>query len=436
MPPKRGTAQTRKSRKSRKSRRRIRKRRTLVQKKRLLRRTDRKQKGGGNKADTQSGIDAAFGRGVLNLEGEERIEGGLAGSIWKASYNGKEVAVKIITPRNEPAHKVAIEKELEALKAMVDERNVLQYIHHFPEIPDPNKNFYIITELCGTDLFDYFLKEGNNLTKLDILNIMHQILTGLDSIHKKGWIHGDMKIENICVTHDGRVIKRLAILDFGFAVEHKGDGMVENVGQGTYIYIAPEQVGFSKPTHNGMKSDVFSSGTIFYILIFGGYAFTSKVKKSQPTDLTDALRARAFKSPHSKKTISRDTLVLLSEMLSIDPRRRPLPDKALQRLKQMGATPAPDDAARDKVVPVKAQATRDVGVKIDADSHEELKREKISSLRHKANRVGATPLEMEEAEDADDVKDAMIALIVEYQAQQQWSEPGPAPPERCRLCCC
>ena len=230
--------------------------------------------------------------------------------------------------------------------------HVLQYIEHRPDPPDPNKTLYIITELCGIDLFDYFTDEDlvdRNLTEVQILKIMHMILTAVNFIHEKGWIHRDLKPENICVEHRGRQIHHLVILDFGFAMRQKGGGA--DIGyQGTQKYKAPELPNSDRLVKiDGRKSDVFSAGVIFYILIFGGFPFTGGeewLKRDQPRDLTSALspwRFSPFKSP-SNNVISKQTLELLSKMLSINPRERPLANEALQKLEEALAPPPPSRA--------------------------------------------------------------------------------------------
>lgn len=122
--------------------------------------------------------------------------------------------------------------------------------------------------------------EGNNLTgyikKLvdagktsiepkKLWDIMAQCIMGLQYIHRKGYAHRDLKLDNIMITNDG-VVK---IIDFGLACSQDCVS-----GFGTPIYVSPEVI-TTKPSslEASQAHDVWSMGIVYYILMTFEYPY-------------------------------------------------------------------------------------------------------------------------------------------------------------------
>ncbi len=108
-----------------------------------------------------------------------------------------------------------------------------------------------------------YVKGRNLLEKHDysmgrLLRILPQISRALLSIHDKGYVHGDLKPDNILVDTS----LRIKLIDFGFAAPV---GSSVNGVKGTVGYLAPEQHGGAlKP-----ETDVFNFGATMYWLTTG-----------------------------------------------------------------------------------------------------------------------------------------------------------------------
>ena len=96
-----------------------------------------------------------------------------------------------------------------------------------------------------------------------VLEIMTQIVEGLEAAHQKGIVHRDIKPENIML--DGQ--SRVKIMDFGLA-KLRSDSHLTTAGStlGTLRYMAPEQI---RGEEADQRSDIYSVGIVFYELVCG-----------------------------------------------------------------------------------------------------------------------------------------------------------------------
>jgi eukaryotic-like serine/threonine-protein kinase len=134
--------------------------------------------------------------------------------------------------------------------------------------------------------FDYLVTEyvpgitlnakigGRALPEVEVVELGKQLASGLDTAHKQGVIHRDLKPGNLCVTPDGR----LKILDFGLAfllqVERDVTAtlpLTESYDNaGTLPYMSPEQIKGEKPD---ARADIWSAGAVLYEMATGKTPF-------------------------------------------------------------------------------------------------------------------------------------------------------------------
>lgn len=102
------------------------------------------------------------------------------------------------------------------------------------------------------------------LTPRAALDLMESVLTGLAVAHEAGYIHRDVKPENILIADHGPV----KVADFGLAraVTSQSTTADDGVLFGTVAYLSPEQV------ERGIadaRSDVYAAGLILFELLTG-----------------------------------------------------------------------------------------------------------------------------------------------------------------------
>lgn len=90
---------------------------------------------------------------------------------------------------------------------------------------------------CGGDLLTLLSKFEDRLPEDMARFYIAEMVLAIDSIHKLGYVHRDIKPDNVLLDANGHI--RLA--DFGSCLKLNDDGMVQsNVAVGTPDYISPE----------------------------------------------------------------------------------------------------------------------------------------------------------------------------------------------------
>jgi serine/threonine protein kinase len=133
--------------------------------------------------------------------------------------------------------------------------------------------FYFLMEFCeGGDVAHLMERRGGRLTLEEARPILLQALQGLAFVHEQGFVHRDLKPQNILLSgREGRWSARVSDLGLAKNFEQAGfSGMTttsENVG--TIPFMPREQVinfKLFKPV-----SDVWAMGATCYYILTGSY---------------------------------------------------------------------------------------------------------------------------------------------------------------------
>ena len=187
------------------------------------------------------------------------------------------LAIKIIT--NPKIKLEAFEQETKIL-SQLHHPNIIGLVDHGVGSIEKNqqisdKKQYLVLEYAQRGiLFDYIRDTGKPFGEEMGRYLFHGILKGVETIHKNGFAHRDLKIENMLI--DGEY--NIKIGDFGFASSLEGkSGNGKLTSQvGTLKYCAPEIL--RKRPYIGTQVDVFSLGICFFIIVYGKYPFGAATK--------------------------------------------------------------------------------------------------------------------------------------------------------------
>ncbi len=104
-----------------------------------------------------------------------------------------------------------------------------------------------------------------DLSRKELISIIKDVARALDFAAKKGYVHRDVKPENIMQhTADGRVL----LMDFGIARSYQTTHGLTKAGSalGTPYYMSPEQ---NKGLSADHRSDIYSLGVVFFHMLSG-----------------------------------------------------------------------------------------------------------------------------------------------------------------------
>jgi serine/threonine protein kinase len=143
------------------------------------------------------------------------------------------------------------------------------------------------------------------------LEIARQTAEGLRAAHAAGFVHRDVKPDNILLTHDGGV--KLADLGISQAIRKAGD---ENVFWASPPYVAPEVI---QGLPADSRSDIYSLGATLFELLSAKPPFHAE----SPREILDLhLSAPVPDVRGLRSDISHETSVLIQHMMVKQPEYR------------------------------------------------------------------------------------------------------------------
>src|SRR5689334_23319286 len=286
---------------------------------------------------------------------------GTSGRVWHGvllepagpAPAGTEVAVKYLHPR--------LEKDAGALAAFATEARAGLAARH-PGLVEvlasgtDAKGRCIVMRFVGGRSLREVLREEGALPEPRVRSIGKQIAGALAALHGAGYLHGDLKPENLRLDAEGRAV----LLDLGFARALAGGGRSREhgpaPGAGSLPYLSPEQARGEPPSRS---SDVFALGVVLYEIATGLHPFALRLREGGPAAAHPVLEGSGSSGAVARAALERpdaDRLLaaiatarfvppsravpqispfldrLLEVVLARDPQRRPTSDALAQQL--------------------------------------------------------------------------------------------------------
>ena len=194
----------------------------------------------------------------------------------------------------------------------------------------------IVTELVtGGTLRDLVERHGR-LAAMEAVDLMRQVVAGLDAAARAGVVHRDVKPSNCFIDAGGEV----KIGDFGLAISTLEGAARPRAAaiEGTLAFASPEQLRGEPPD---VRSDVYSAGATLYYLLTGRPPFAG----ADGTRLiAHALRDPTPRVRRARPDVARGLDRVVRRCLAKDPAERPPSHADLSRLLlpfgSMSSTPA------------------------------------------------------------------------------------------------
>lgn len=128
-----------------------------------------------------------------------------------------------------------------------------------------NNTAYMVMEYVEGEVFEDALREDRVKSEEHLLSILFSIMAGVEEIHSAGFIHRDIKPDNIYLRSDGTPV----LLDFGSARQAFGarsETLTALVSPG---YAPYEQYDTNATDKQGPWTDVYALGATFYRAVTG-----------------------------------------------------------------------------------------------------------------------------------------------------------------------
>ncbi len=260
-----------------------------------------------------------------------RIGSGGFSTVFSAvdeQCNHENVAVKIMRPPTRPTSALGSDQELVALSELSDLPHVVGMRRHFVCGSSDGDRPVVVMELArGNELFS-IVQERRRLPEHHARPIIQQVLATVAAMHKRGWVHRDLKLENVIT--DTRTSKLTSkIIDFGFAMRQAEAGAHCEGVIGTAHYVAPEVIWHS--SYDGRAVDMFAVGVMLYVMLYGRYPFQRGNFGVAPHMRTSEKRAfsAAYSFPHHPD-VSDEAKSLMRSLLAAEPADRLTAEDALR----------------------------------------------------------------------------------------------------------
>lgn len=278
---------------------------------------------------------------ILRLLGE----GGM-GAVFEARHEilGANVAIKFLHPE--------FAQTSELIARFMQEARVAATVFspHIARVTDvdrlPNGSAYLVMELLLGESLQQRLDRTAILPREEAVDIILQILTGLESAHERGVIHRDLKPDNVFITMGatGMLVK---LVDFGVA-KLKQNGPPEETltrpGEvmGTPEYMAPEQALASDQID--ARADIYSVGVMLYEMLTG----RRPIEADDPGEIIEkVVMGQSVPVLQRDPKLAPALAAIIDDATAPDASRRPASARELRsRLAPFGsvASPAPDSA--------------------------------------------------------------------------------------------
>ncbi|TNJ28033.1 Kinase, NEK [Giardia muris] len=188
--------------------------------------------------------------------------------------------------------------------------HALRY-HRVHDDPD-NGTAYLVMEWCSGTLLDEVRgrgERGEPFRDEEVWRCLREMASGLAYLHERGLVHRDLKPGNIFLAPNGRLV----LADFGLVRDAARSRRMSTVA-GTELYMAPEL--YDPEPQYSFPVDVWALGVIGYELCTGRLPFSNvfAISEEEPP----VIEGRG------------ELAVLISQMLSKDPKDRPAAREVLK----------------------------------------------------------------------------------------------------------
>ncbi len=185
--------------------------------------------------------------------------------------------------------------------------------------------YFLVMELIRGESVRGRLRREFRLDLPTTLWIARQTAEALQALHRRGFVHGDVKPDNVRLVDDGTAI----LVDLGFAHRVGENAALREQGYilGTANYLAPELC--NQEPDADQRSDLFSLGVMLFEMLTGQLPYP-------PGSVNQVLRRHSADPPADVERLAgplpAPLVRLVGRLLDRNPERRPRAPVVVQQL--------------------------------------------------------------------------------------------------------
>ncbi|KAF7374433.1 hypothetical protein MSAN_00327400 [Mycena sanguinolenta] len=261
-----------------------------------------------------------FITGITGKEERPTSGGGFA-DIYRASYNNRIVALKYLRVtqymRGSDLRKVRSKFCREALvwKELVHHPHILPFLG-IEKNSFPSSLSMVSPWMEHGTVLDYLEQHGHS----NVDRLLYEIAQGLQYLHSRNVVHGDLRGANILINDDWRA----CLADFGLSIFSDATSLLTTSRGGSPYWMAPELLA---PEQFGMRftrtpaSDVYSFGCVCLELYTGRPPFSGILP--EPGAMMKVINGERPPRPSSSPAMSDSLWNYVSMYWAQDPKIRP-----------------------------------------------------------------------------------------------------------------
>lgn len=242
-----------------------------------------------------------------DIEIMEKIGKGGFGSVFKAKYKNKLVACKQIVVSNSKCQMHGVDpnefgrtylRELNAYNEIKSD-HILKMLGYRINKTESRIEFIILTEFMPKGSLTKLIKSEPDLSYLKRLNLAVNIASGMSRIHDLGFIHRDIRPDNILV--DANYVAKIG--DMGIAKEFNPQDPKHSTNLGCLEYMPPE---FYSGKYN-KKLDIYTFGLTLNELYNGSHRLVlTKIQIDKKAPVLDFFVDRCLNFDAAKRPAAKE----------------------------------------------------------------------------------------------------------------------------------
>lgn len=241
----------------------------------------------------------------------KKIGEGGCGTVYHARDTaGKDVAIKTMLPH--------LAESSDAVTRFIAEAALGKWILHpnntrVVDLSLETSPMFFAMEYLEGDTLGNFIRKNGPLTWKQVRDILIPVCEVLAAVHAEGFVHRDIKPDNVFLRDDG-IVK---LLDLGLAIHIEDVKDREGTCLGTPEYMAPENITGSRIDH---RVDVYSLGITAYEMLTGVLPY------GEPRVIERIFRGHLCETPDppslTRMDVPREADLIVLKAIAKDPNHR------------------------------------------------------------------------------------------------------------------